>query len=98
MAIAFTEERFPASYQMDPPPPAINYFEADGWPLGFPAERRTLPPQVKREFQVAPSYWSEWSESKWSDVEEDPDWFVAFCKPIPALSEVLSHLPAPDAQ
>lgn len=95
MAIAFTEERFPGAFMTAFPPHAVDYFDAGGWPLDLPVDlKRSLPVEMKREFQVAPLTWRAWNDSRWTLAHDDPAWFARLRAPS-AVLDLLAFLPSP---
>jgi hypothetical protein len=72
--VSFRKERFPGAFAIPEKPAPFEFFDKEGWPLGFPADHRGLPDLVKREFQICPQPWRGCSASEWRQLHRHPSW------------------------
>jgi len=74
--IHFTPENSPGASITQCELPRTEFYGIDGWPLNLSEERKcSLPPSMRRQFQIFPSAWHRWSDVEWVRVLAHPEHF-----------------------
>lgn len=98
MAVYFAAADFPGVHHRHPE--RVNryeFFDAEGWPLTLPEERkRTLPREMKREFQLCPLRWRDWGARDWRIAHDDPTWFSRIREQAKLVRAIYPLLPGPN--
>lgn len=91
-AVTFSPERFEnTSRWIRERLPLTEFYGADGWPLDLPEERKTLPIEIRQDFQVFPNRWSDWNERTWKYAQEFPE-MLRRSRALAALSRPIAEL------
>lgn len=97
MAVYFAAEDFPGVARNEPH--RVNraeFFDDAGWPIELaPHLKASLPMETKREFQVFPQRWRDWSEDRWRIAHENPTWFARLRAQVGLARQLVRVLPRP---
>lgn len=70
------------------------YYDAHGWPLELPEQRRALPEAMKREFQTYLWGWRKWQDGAWQNAAEAPYTFIDMRRQWTLARTLLEATPA----